>query len=148
MAFYMHFGRVRLARCCDKMHCCHLFFPYGGLAKTLAYEIQRIPAGGELLVVASQWIALFARSGWLLKLRIMFAFHLPALPGLHARDFQAKKARNKVIQKPNIFRRIFFEPHYESKASCMVSIMKTSFHSCTNQTNFRMKSLAKRLAVS
>ena len=37
------------------------------------------------------------------------------------------------------------EPHYESEANCKVLIMKTSFHSYANKTNFHMKSFALSL---
>ena len=32
------------------------------------------------------------------------------------------------------------EPHYESEAKCKVFIMKISFHSYVNKTNFHVKS--------
>ena len=38
-----------------------------------------------------------------------------------------------------------FEPHYESEAKCKVFVMKISFHSYANKTNFRMKSFALSL---
>ena len=38
------------------------------------------------------------------------------------------------------------EPHYESEAKCKVFIMKMSFHSFANKTNFHMKSFALFLA--
>ena len=38
------------------------------------------------------------------------------------------------------------EPHYESEASCTVLILKISFHSHANKTNFHMKSFALSLA--
>ena len=38
------------------------------------------------------------------------------------------------------------EPHYESEAKCKVFIMKISFHSYANKTNFQMKSFAFSLA--
>ena len=34
----------------------------------------------------------------------------------------------------------WFEPHHESEASCIVFIMKISFHSHANKTDFLMKS--------
>ena len=40
----------------------------------------------------------------------------------------------------------FFEPHYESEAKCKVFVMKISFHSYANKTNFHMKSFALSLA--
>ena len=39
-----------------------------------------------------------------------------------------------------------FEPHYESEAKCKVFIMKISFHSYANRTNFHMNSFALSLA--
>ena len=39
-----------------------------------------------------------------------------------------------------------FEPHYESDVKCKVFIMKISFHSYANKTNFHMKSFAVSLA--
>ena len=39
-----------------------------------------------------------------------------------------------------------FEPHYKSEARCKVFIMKISFHSYANKTNFHMKSFALSLA--
>ena len=39
-----------------------------------------------------------------------------------------------------------FESRYESEASCLVFIMKISFHSSANKTNFIMKSFALSLA--
>ena len=39
-----------------------------------------------------------------------------------------------------------FEPHYESEAKCKVFVMKISFHSYANKTNFHMKSFALSLA--
>ena len=39
-----------------------------------------------------------------------------------------------------------FEPRYESKAKCKVFLVKISFHSRANKTNFRMKSFALSLA--
>ena len=33
-----------------------------------------------------------------------------------------------------------FEPHYESEAKCKVFIMKISYHSYANKTNFHIKS--------
>ena len=39
-----------------------------------------------------------------------------------------------------------FEPHYDSEAKCKVIIMKISFHSYANKTNFHMKSFALSLA--
>ena len=39
-----------------------------------------------------------------------------------------------------------FEPHYESEVKCKVFIMKISFHSHSNKTNFRVKSAALSLA--
>ena len=39
-----------------------------------------------------------------------------------------------------------FEPHYESEAKCKVFIMKISFHSHANKTNFHVKSFALSLA--
>ena len=38
------------------------------------------------------------------------------------------------------------EPHYESEAKCKVFIMKISFHSYANKTEFQMKSFALSLA--
>ena len=38
------------------------------------------------------------------------------------------------------------EPHNESEAKCKVFIMKISFHSYANKTNFHMKSFALSLA--
>ena len=35
---------------------------------------------------------------------------------------------------------------HESEASCIVFIIKVSFHSCVNKTNFYMKSFALSLA--
>ena len=35
-----------------------------------------------------------------------------------------------------------FEPHYEREAKCKVFVMKISFHSYANKTNFHMKSIA------
>ena len=40
----------------------------------------------------------------------------------------------------------YFEPHYESEAKCKVFVMKISFHSYANKTNFHMKSFALSLA--
>ena len=40
-----------------------------------------------------------------------------------------------------------FEPHYESKAKSKVFIMKISFHSNANKTNFYMKNFALSLAL-
>ena len=34
----------------------------------------------------------------------------------------------------------YFEPHYENEALCIVFIMKISFQSYANKTNFHMKS--------
>ena len=39
-----------------------------------------------------------------------------------------------------------FEPHYESEAKCKVFVMKISFHSYANKTNFYTKSFALSLA--
>ena len=39
-----------------------------------------------------------------------------------------------------------FEPHYESEAKCKVFVMKSSFHSYANKTNFHMKRFALSLA--
>ena len=39
-----------------------------------------------------------------------------------------------------------FAPHYESEAKCKVFVMKISFHSYANKTNFHMRSLALSLA--
>ena len=39
-----------------------------------------------------------------------------------------------------------FAPHYESEAKCKGFIMKISFHSYANKTNFHMKSFALSLA--
>ena len=39
-----------------------------------------------------------------------------------------------------------FKPHYESEAKCKVFVMKISFHSYANKTNFHMKSFALSLA--
>ena len=39
-----------------------------------------------------------------------------------------------------------FEPHYESEVKCKVFVMKISFHSSVNKTNFHMKSFALSLA--
>ena len=39
-----------------------------------------------------------------------------------------------------------FEPHYESEAKCKVFVMKISFHSSCNKTNFHVKSFALSLA--
>ena len=39
-----------------------------------------------------------------------------------------------------------FEPHYESEVKCKVFVMKISFHSYANKTNFHMKSFALSLA--
>ena len=39
-----------------------------------------------------------------------------------------------------------FEPHYESEAKCEIFVMKISFHSHANKTNFLMKSFALSLA--
>ena len=39
-----------------------------------------------------------------------------------------------------------FEPHYESEAKYKVFIMKISFHSYANKTNFHIKSFAFSLA--
>ena len=36
----------------------------------------------------------------------------------------------------------YFEPHYESEASCTVYIMKISFHANASKTNFHVKSFA------
>ena len=36
-----------------------------------------------------------------------------------------------------------FEPHYVSKASCIVSITKVSFYSSVNKTNFHIQSFAR-----
>ena len=41
---------------------------------------------------------------------------------------------------------IDYEPHYESEAKCKVFVMKISFHSYENKTNFHMKSFALSLA--
>ena len=38
-----------------------------------------------------------------------------------------------------------FEPHYESEAKCKVFVLKISFHSNANKTNFHMKSFALAL---
>ena len=38
------------------------------------------------------------------------------------------------------------EPHYESEAKCEVFVMKISFHSHANKTNFHMKSFALSVA--
>ena len=38
------------------------------------------------------------------------------------------------------------KPHYESEAKCKVFIMKISFHSYANKTNFHKKSFALSLA--
>ena len=38
------------------------------------------------------------------------------------------------------------QPHYKSQVSCIVSILKISFHSYTNKTSFHMKSFAIGLA--
>ena len=38
------------------------------------------------------------------------------------------------------------EPHYESEAKCKAFVMKMSFHSYANKTNFHMKSVALSLA--
>ena len=38
-----------------------------------------------------------------------------------------------------------FEPHYESKPKCKVFIMKISFHSYANKTNFPMESFTLNL---
>ena len=39
-----------------------------------------------------------------------------------------------------------FEPHYESKTKCKVFVVKISFHTYANKTNFHMKSLTLSLA--
>ena len=39
-----------------------------------------------------------------------------------------------------------FELHYESEAKCKVFVIKISFHSNVNKTNFHMKSFALSLA--
>ena len=39
-----------------------------------------------------------------------------------------------------------FEPHYEREAKCKFFILKISFHSHANKTNFHMKSFALNLA--
>ena len=39
-----------------------------------------------------------------------------------------------------------FKPHYEREAKCKVFIMKKSFHSYANKTNFHVKSFALSLA--
>ena len=39
-----------------------------------------------------------------------------------------------------------FEPHYESEAKCKGFLMKISFHSYANKTNFHLKSFALSLA--
>ena len=39
-----------------------------------------------------------------------------------------------------------FEPHYESKPKSKVFVMKISFHSYANKTNFHKKSFALSLA--
>ena len=39
-----------------------------------------------------------------------------------------------------------FEPHYESEPQCKVFIMKISFHSYANKTNFNMESFTLSLA--
>ena len=39
-----------------------------------------------------------------------------------------------------------FETHYESEAKCKVFIVKISFHSYANKTNFHMKSFTLSLA--
>ena len=39
-----------------------------------------------------------------------------------------------------------FEPHYESEAKYKVFVMKISFHSYANKTNFHIKSFALSLA--
>ena len=39
-----------------------------------------------------------------------------------------------------------FEPHYESEAKCKVFVLKISFHSYGNKTNFHMKRFALSLA--
>ena len=39
-----------------------------------------------------------------------------------------------------------FEPHYESETKCKDFVMKISFHSYANKTNFHMKSFALSLA--
>ena len=38
-----------------------------------------------------------------------------------------------------------FEPHFESEAKCKIFVMKISFHSRANKTNFHMKSFALSL---
>ena len=41
-----------------------------------------------------------------------------------------------------------FEPHYGREAKCKVFVMKISFHSYLNKTNFHMKSFALSLAFT
>ena len=42
--------------------------------------------------------------------------------------------------------RVALKPHYESEAKCKVLVMKISFHSYANKTNFHTKSFALTLA--
>ena len=51
-----------------------------------------------------------------------------------------------VCRKRNRSFPSYFEPHYESEAKCKVFIMKISFHSYANKTNFHMKTFALTLA--
>ena len=39
-----------------------------------------------------------------------------------------------------------FEPHYESETKCKGFVMKISFHSYANKTNFHLKSFALSFA--
>ena len=50
------------------------------------------------------------------------------------------------VDKTNRPLPICFEPHYESEAKCKVFVMKISFYSYANKTNFHMKSFASSLA--
>ena len=56
--------------------------------------------------------------------------------GLH---FLRLRVTNRPFQS-------YFELHYESKAKCKVFVIKISFHSFANKTNFHMKSFALSLA--
>ena len=48
--------------------------------------------------------------------------------------------------RPNRLFPSCFEPHYGSEAKCKVFVMKSSFHSYSNKTNFHMESFALSLA--
>ena len=61
----------------------------------------------------------------------------------------ARTCLNLVLWACNCVNRPFpscFGPHYEGEAKCKVFIVKISFHSYANETNFYMKSFALSLA--